>query len=168
MKIQPIAIGATLLLLTACQTGGMGGGNGMPTITRTGEVKDIVIRDTVSPETVTVNPGDEIRWVNKRQGDARVIFLTQVQGQLSCQRGFGGLTGGNINQYTAKLDANQTASVCFKNPTDIKYVVRAVSNDPSGEINFPGSISIRGEQQQSSQSDQKTGQVLKTDSGEIH
>ena len=167
MNIQPIVIGAALLILTACQTGGMGGGNGMPTITRTGEVKDIVIRDTVSPETVTANPGDEIRWVNKRQGNARVIFLSQVQGQLSCQRGFGGLTGGNVNQYTAKLDANETASVCFKSPTDIKYVVRALSNDPSGEMNFPGSITIRGDQNQSSHNDQKTGRAAKTDSGEI-
>ena len=109
---------------------------------RTGEVKDIVIQDNVSPAIVTANPGDEIRWINKRQGDARVIFLLPVEGQLSCQRGFGGLMSANKNQYTAKLDSNETASVCFKFPLEIKYVVRADSNLPSGEINIPGAINI--------------------------
>jgi hypothetical protein len=65
-----------------------------------------------------------------------------VEGQLSCQRGFGGLMSANKNQYTAKLDSNETASVCFKFPSEIKYVVRADSNLPSGEINIPGTINI--------------------------
>jgi len=134
------------MALSACQSMGLGGGGGTPTVTRTGEVKDILIEDNVSPEIVTANPGDEIRWINKRQGDARVIFLLPVEGQLSCQRGFGGLMSGNKNQYTAKLDSNETASVCFKFPLEIKYVVRAESNLPSGEINIPGTININGKQ----------------------
>jgi hypothetical protein len=48
----------------------------------------------------------------------------------------------NRNQYTAKLKSNDTASVCFKNPSEVKYVVRADSNEPSGEVNIPGNISI--------------------------
>ena len=140
---------ALAISLSACQNMGLGGGNGTPTVTRTGEVKDIVIQDNVSPAIVTANPGDEIRWINKRQGDARVVFLLPVEGQLSCQRGFGGLMNANKNQYTAKLNSNETASVCFKFPSEIKYVVRADSNLPSGEINIPGTINI-GRQQGSS------------------
>lgn len=135
--------------LSACQTMGLGGGDGMPTVTRTGEVKDIIIRENVDPITVAANPGDEIRFINKRQGDARVIFLLPVEGQLTCQRGFGGLMSGNKNQYTAKLNANDTASVCFKSPSEIKYVVRAESNAPSGEVNIAGTINV-GSQQGSS------------------
>lgn len=132
--------------LSACQTMGFGGGDGMPTVTRTGEVKDVIIRDNVDPMTIAASIGDEIRFINKRQGDVRVIFLTSVEGQLTCQRGFGGLMTGNKNQYTAKLDANDTASVCFKSPSEIKYVVRADSNAPSGEVNIPGTINIGSRQ----------------------
>ena len=149
MRRQAGIIIALAMSLGACQHMGLGGGDGTPTVTRTGQVKDIVIQDNVSPAIVTANPGDEIRWINKRQGDARVIFLLPVEGQLSCQRGFGGLMSANKNQYTAKLDSNETASVCFKFPSEIKYVVRADSNLPSGEINIPGAINI-GRQQGSS------------------
>ena len=67
----------------------------------------------------------------------------------------------NKNQYTAKLDSNETASVCFKFPSEIKYVVRADSNLPSGEINIPGTINIGGHQGSSTIEDQgrKTSQA---------
>jgi len=162
-----IALGMSL---TACQNLGLGGGDGMPTITRTGEVKDITIREDVSPATVTANPGDEIRFINKRQGDARVIFLMPVEGELTCQRGFGGMmSGGNKNQYTARLAPNDTASVCFKNPTEIKYVVRAESSLPSGEENIAGMINIGGSQDQSPSAgvDRKKGRISQADPDEV-
>jgi plastocyanin len=167
MKIQHIMMGSVLLILTACQHMGLGGGDGMPTVTRTGEVKDVIIRDTVSPETLTANPGDEIRWINKRQGKARVVFLEPVEGQLSCQRGFGGLLGANKNQYTANLGANDSASVCFKSATEIKYVVRADSNLPSGEENISGSINIGGEAQSSTTRDRRKGPITQADQEEV-
>lgn len=169
MKRQSGIIIALAMSLSACQSMGLGGGDGMPTITRTGEVKDIVIRENVEPVTVTANPGDEIRWINKRQGDARVIFLMPVEGQLTCQRGFGGLMSANKNQYTAKLGANDTASVCFKSPTEIKYVVRADSNLPSGEENIAGTINVGGGEGQSSNAgvDRKKGPVSQADPDEV-
>lgn len=73
MSVQGFIIGSALIVLTGCQRSLVQ--DSMPTVTRTGEVKDVVIRDNVSPATLTVNPGDEIRWINKRQEDVRVIFL---------------------------------------------------------------------------------------------
>lgn len=129
----------------------------MPTVTRTGEVKDVVIREQLSPQTLTANPGDEIRWINKRLGNVRVVFLDPVTEMLSCQRNFGGLMGADKNQFTAKLGSNDSASLCFKNSSEIKYVVRADSNLPTGEENIPGTINIGGEnasmQQQQSRPD---------------
>jgi plastocyanin len=152
MRVQGAVFGsACLLMLTACQTMGMGGGDGMPTVTRTGAVKDIVIREDVSPASLTANPGDEIRWINKRQGDARVVFLDPVTEMLSCKRNFGGLLNENRNQYTANLSSNDSASLCFKNPSQIRYVVRADSTLPSGEVNFPGKITIGSNEQSSKQ-----------------
>ena len=143
MKGQRIIVGSALLMLAGCQTIG---GESMPTLTRTGEVKDIIIREDVAPTSVSANPGDEIRWVNKRQGEVRVIFLNPVTENLSCQRNFGGPMGFGTkrNEYTAKLGSNESASVCFRDTGDVKYVVRAASNDPVGETNIAGTISVGG------------------------
>ena len=113
----------------------------MPTLTRTGEVKDVIIREGVEPSSVTVSPGDEIRWINKRQGAVRVIFLTPMTENLACQRHFGGF-GTKRNEYSAKLSPNKTASVCFREAGEVKYVVRAESSGSSGEQNLAGTISI--------------------------
>ena len=126
----------------------------MPTLTRTGEVKDVIIREGVEPSSVTVSPGDEIRWINKRQGAVRVIFLTPMTENLACQRHFGGF-GTKRNEYSAKLSPNKTASVCFREAGEVKYVVRAESSGSSGEQNLAGTISI-GPQYASSRPGVKT------------
>jgi plastocyanin len=163
MKAQHLMVGSALLILTGCQHMGMGG-DGMPTLTRTGEVKDIVIREELTPATVSANPGDEIRWINKRQGNVRVVFLDPVTESLSCRRNFGGLMGENRHQYTANLGSNDSASLCFKNPSQVRYVVRAESHVGSGEENIPGSINIGGgsssvQQQQR----ERTGEAARMD-----
>ena len=79
MKGQRIILGSALLMLAGCQTIG---GESMPTLTRTGEVKDVVIRETAEPASVTVNPGDEVRWINKRQDNVKVIFLNPMTENL--------------------------------------------------------------------------------------
>lgn len=140
MKVQQFMVGSALLILAGCQHMGMGG-ESMPTVTRTGMVKDVVIREDVSPATLTVNPGDEIRWINKRTGGARVVFIDPVTENLSCQRNFGGVMGSRF-QYTASLSSNDSASLCFRNAAEVKYVVRADSTLPSGEINIPGTITV--------------------------
>jgi plastocyanin len=147
MQVQRFIIGSALLILTGCQHSLVR--DSMPTVTRTGEVKDVVILEGVSPATLSANPGDEIRWINKRQGDVRIIFLTPVMEQLTCERNFGGIAPAERNQYTAKLGSNDTASVCFRTPAELKYVVRAESSDPSGEQNLPGTITIHSEDQAS-------------------
>jgi len=145
MHLQLFVIGSALILLTGCQHSLVR--DSMPTVTRTGDVKDVVIRNNVSPATMTAKPGDEIRWINNRQGDVRVIFLNPVLEQLTCQRNFGGFMGAERNQYTAKLGTNDTASLCFRSAGEIKYVVRAESSNSSGEQNIPGTISISSEDQ---------------------
>ena len=141
MRIQRIILGSALVMLGGCQTIG---GESMPTLTRTGEVKDVIVRESVDPTSVTVNPGDEIRWINKRQDTVRVIFLNPMTENLSCQRNFGGPLGFGTkrNEYSTKLGPNETASVCFRDPGEVKYVVRAKSGDPIGEQNIAGTIAI--------------------------
>ena len=145
MYVQRIILGSALLMLAGCQTIG---GESMPTLTRTGEVKDVIIRDAVEPTSVMVNPGDEIRWINKRQGAVRVVFLNPMTENLTCQRNFGGPLGFGTkrNEYSAKLGSNETASLCFRDPGEVKYVVRAESaSHPGGEQNIAGTISIESQ-----------------------
>ena len=139
MHIQRIILACGLVTIAGCQTIG---GDSMPTLTRTGEVKDVIIRESVEPRSVTAKPGDEIRWINKRQGTVRVIFLNPVTENLTCQRNFGGPMGFGTkrNEYSAKLGSKETASVCFRDSSEVKYVVRAESTD--GEHSMAGTISI--------------------------
>ena len=143
MQVQRFIIGSALIMLTGCQHSLVR--DSMPTLTRTGEVTDIVILDTLSPASVTVSPGDEIRWINKRQGDVQVIFLPPVMEKLTCERNFGSGFLAEQNEYTAKIDTNDTAGVCFQDAGELKFVVRAESSQPSGEQNLAGTVTIGSE-----------------------
>ncbi len=146
MHVQRIILTTSLLMLAGCQTIG---GESMPTLTRTGEVKDVIISEGVEPASVTVNAGDEIRWINKRRATVQVIFLKPMTENLTCQRNFGGPLGFGTkrNEYTAKIGSNKTASVCFREPGEVNYVVRAESTDHTGGQSMAGTISIGPEYQ---------------------
>jgi hypothetical protein len=124
--MKPIRyLGVGLLFLLGCQ--------GLPTVTRTGDVKDVTM----------VNPGDEVRWVNKRTAPVRVVLIDQVSNkQLSCKRNFGGMmTSGD----TAKLDTNESASLCFRDAGTFRYTVRMETSRTTGELNVPGVVKVGGQ-----------------------
>lgn len=111
----------------------LGGCESTPTVKRTGDVKDIIIGDNLSSGEVVVSPGDEVRWVNKRTAPVRIVFLSPVSDkQLSCKNHFGGLM---TSSNTAKLDTNETASACFRDPGYVRYTARMESADTTGELN---------------------------------
>ena len=101
------------LTLAACQI--------MPAFSRSGEVKDIAIRDRLSAATVQVNEGDEIRWTNKLMTSVRITFLDYVLDQLSCRSNF---EGHFYSGAETLLQPNESASLCFHKPGPIRYVVR--------------------------------------------
>jgi plastocyanin len=127
---------ALLVFVAACSS--------LPTMTTTGSVKDVIIGNQWNPsEVIMVEAGDEIRWINKRNGPVRIVFLDGVAGRLSCNNGFGGVT---LKTGAAALDPDQTASVCFKNPGYYRYTIRMESASMRGELNAPGAIRV-GERQ---------------------
>jgi len=142
-------LGVALLFVLGCQ--------GMPTVTRTGDVKDIIIGDNLTSGETAVNPGDEVRWINKRTQPVRVIFLdTVLDKQLSCKNNVGGwMTPGD----TAQLATNETASVCFRDPGYFRYIVRMESAKTTGDINVQGVIKVGG------QSGQAVGQTSEQNRG---
>ena len=128
-------LGVALLFVLGCQ--------GMPTVTRSGDVKDIIIGDNLMSGETAVNTGDEVRWINKRTQPVRVIFLDVVlDKQLSCKNNVGGwMTPGD----TAQLATNETASVCFRDPGYFRYIVRMESAKTTGDINVQGVIKVGGQ-----------------------
>lgn len=131
-RITPIGFIA-LGLITAC--------SGTPEITRTGNVKNIIIRDGITPEELTVRTGDEVRWINQRMGDIRVEFIEPINRQISCNKGFHVLAGMGTDN-TADLGQDQTASICFTQVGTKRYVVRMDSTAPSGEKSQTGTVTV--------------------------
>ena len=128
-------LGVALVFVLGCQ--------GLPTVTRTGDVKDIIIGDDLSSREIVVNTGDEVRWVNKRNQPVRVIFLDAVLNkQLSCKNNVGGWM---TPSDTAQLATNETASVCFRDPGYFRYIVRMESAKTTGDINVQGVIKVGGQ-----------------------
>ena len=134
--MKPIQyLGVALLLLAGCQ--------GTPTVTRSGDVKDIIVGDNLTSGEVAVSAGDEVRWVNKRTAPVRIVFLDPVSDkQLSCKNNFGGLM---TPSDTAKLATNETASVCFRDPGYYRYTVRMESARTTGELNVSGVVKVGGQ-----------------------
>jgi plastocyanin len=135
-SMNPIRyLGVALLFVLGCQ--------GTPTVTRTGDVKDIIIGDNLTSSETAVNTGDEVRWVNKRTQPVRVIFLDAVSDkQLSCKNNVGGWM---TPSDTAQLGKNETASVCFRDPGYFRYIVRMESAKTTGDINVQGVIKVGGQ-----------------------
>lgn len=144
-------LGVALLLVLGCQ--------GTPTVTRTGDVKDIIIGDDLSSKEIAVNTGDEVRWINKRTQPVRVVFLDPVSDkQLSCKNNVGGWM---TPSDTAQLGKNETASACFRDPGYFRYIVRMESALTTGDINVQGVIKVGGQggQAAAQTSDQNSGRT---------
>ena len=144
-------LGVALLFVLGCQA--------MPMVTRTGDVKDIIIGDELSSREIAVNTGDEVRWINKRTAPVRIVFLDPVSDkQLSCKNNVGGWM---TPSDTAQLGKNETASVCFRDPGYFRYIVRMESAKTTGDINVQGVIKVGGQGGQAADqtSDQNRGRT---------
>ena len=132
-------IGSYLSILCLC----LSGCQATPTVTRTGDVKDITVGDDLTSGDIAINPGDEVRWVNKRTAPVRVVIIDPLSDkQVSCKSNFGGLmTPGD----TAQLAMNESASLCFRDAGTFRYTVRMTSTRTTGEINVPGVIKVGGQ-----------------------
>jgi plastocyanin len=151
-SMNPIRyLGVALVFVLGCQ--------GTPTVTRTGDVKDIIIGDDLSSREITVNTGDEVRWVNKRSAPLRIIFIDPLlDKQLSCKNNFGGWM---TPSDTAQLTMNETASLCFRDAGTFRYTVRMESARTTGELNVSGVVKVggKGGEAAGQTSDQNRGQT---------
>ena len=151
-------LGIALVFVLGCQS--------TPTVTRTGDVKDIIIGDDLSSREIAVNTGDEVRWINKRTAPVRIVFLDPVSDkQLSCKNNVGGWM---TPSDTAQLGKNETASACFRDPGYFRYIVRMESAKTTGDINVQGVVKVGGQggQAATQTSDQNSGRTSGQTSGQ--
>lgn len=140
--IYIVIVAAQLMFMVGCQS--------LSSVTRSGEMKEIFIGNDLSPAELRVNTGDEVRWTNKRMVPIRIVLLEPVHGKLSCHNNFGGFFTGR-NETT--LGPNESASLCFREPIDSKYVVRPIYSRyavmrprvPDEKAYVAGAIKVGGE-----------------------
>ena len=141
MKIQRLCILVGLLITAGCQTGSplSSQDRDLAEFTRTGSIHDIRIGDAITPEQLTVKPGDEVRWVNARSAGGQIVFTNSLRDRVSCQHRFSG-------KDSTRLDPNEYVSLCFSAPGTYKYIARMGSPIPGGEKNLSGIVVVQGEE----------------------
>ncbi|MEX5219559.1 MAG: hypothetical protein NW701_17150 [Nitrospira sp.] len=112
----------------------------LPESTRTAVVHDVKVEEKLSADTLRVNPGDEVRWVNSRKLPVQVEVPNVKSEDLSCERGFSNWMG-SVNEI-ARLKPNQTASLCFKKAALINFLVRAETSLGGGMQVLPGTVTV--------------------------
>lgn len=110
--------------------------------TRTGMVRNIVINETIHPESLTVRAGDEIRWINQRQEAVTVTIDQVADHSVSCRNGFSKAMGMGFDNST-QLASNETAGLCFTRIGTFKYSVQASSDGKSHAANTHGSVTVQ-------------------------
>jgi plastocyanin len=137
-------VATTLLVMTACasqspstKTTAAETQAGM----RTGAVKNIMIKDTVMPESLTVNAGDEVRWLNQRRHPVTITFLDPIEHSISCKKGFAKTMGMGTDNSTT-LDPNETAGLCFTRLGTARYAVKSDTSDDKTP-DTQGSITVQ-------------------------
>ena len=136
-----VIVAAQLMYMVGCQS--------LPSVPRSGEMKEIFVGENLSHTELSVSTGDEVRWTNKRMVPVRIEFLEPVDGKLSCHNNFGGFFNG---RNAATLGPNESASLCFREPIDSKYVVSPISSRystmgssfPDKKITVAGTIKVGG------------------------
>jgi len=110
--------------------------------TKTGMVKNIVIKETIVPDTLTVRAGDEVRWINQRQDSVTVTIDEPLEHNVSCRNGFSKAMGMGVDNSTT-LSSNETAGLCFSRIGTVKYSVRPADETKTSMANTHGSITVQ-------------------------
>ena len=110
--------------------------------TKTGMVKNIVIKDTITPDALTVRAGDEVRWINQRQDSVTVTIDGPLEHNVSCRNGFSKALGMGVDNSTT-LASNETAGLCFSRVGTVNYSVRPSSDTRTTMADTKGSITVQ-------------------------
>ncbi len=113
------------LLATAAGCASIQGTNSIADTTRTGAIHDVNFEERMTPANLRVRPGDEVRWINKRNTPVTVEFLGDALEDVTCQTGFSSLL--RRQQESATIKQNESASLCFGRSGTVTYNARMQS-----------------------------------------
>jgi plastocyanin len=113
---------------------------GLPKISRTGTIHEVRIEDSLSNPNLTIQVGDEIRWINVRTEPVSIEFTPESVDSFSCNNGFSGTFGRSRDE--ANVDPSESVSLCFSKNGIYKYNVRMKASVPGGEIIVSGVINV--------------------------
>jgi plastocyanin len=112
----------------------------IPKISRTGIIHEVRIEDTLSNPNLTVQVGDEIRWVNFRTEAVSIEFTPETVQSFSCNRGFSDIFG--KPKAETYLKKSESVSLCFSKNGVYKYNVRMEASVPGRQIIVPAVINV--------------------------
>ena len=134
---MPSRLGILTIVLTlgaACSS--------LPTGTANGRVHEIKVTDSVSSGDLTIQVGDEVRWLNHKPVAVTIAFLGLPTDNVVCRRGFQTWTG--RTSRSTRLKPQDSASLCFAHAGVLHYHVVMDGSVPSAQIISPGAIRVVG------------------------
>lgn len=137
-------LGLGLMALMACAT------QPIPESSLTGRVTEVQIEpDGLTPSTVRVAQGDEVRWINKTKGFADVTFMQSLSDIVSCRKGFQSVTWGSSATasgikylFVSRLASQDSAGLCFTIPGTFQYAVETDEATTGKATRMHGTITI--------------------------
>lgn len=129
-----------MTLLAAAGCAAIAGTGGIAGTSRTGVIHDVNFEQRMTPVNLSVQPGDEIRWVNQRSTPVTVEFLGNALDEVVCQSGFSSLL--RRQQESATIEPNESASLCFGRAGTVTYNARLDSPVAGGQMIESGTIRI--------------------------
>lgn len=129
-----------MLLISAIILGLSGCAN-LPETSRSGAIHEIQFGEHLTPTTLRVAVGDEVRWVNQRTSPITVEFLGNALDNITCERGFSNIIG--RRQEVASIPPNGSASLCFGRIGTVTYNSRADTAVQGGQQIESGTIQVR-------------------------
>jgi plastocyanin len=137
-SVKSLMICVTLLATAGCAA--IAGTSGIPETTRTGTIHEVRFEERMTPAALRVQPGDEIRWVNRRSTPVTVEFLGDALNDVTCQSGFSNLL--RRQQESATIRPNDSASLCFGSVGTVTYNARMESPVAGGQMIESGTIRV--------------------------
>ena len=133
-------IAGAAVLATAVGCASIRGTDSISDTTRTGSIHDVNFEERMTPVNLQVQPGDEVRWVNRRSTAVTVEFLGDALDDVTCQTGFSSLL--RRQQETATIKPNESASLCFGRVGTVTYNARMESPVAGGQTIESGTIRV--------------------------
>lgn len=121
-----------------------------PQSSLTGDLFEVRIGESLSPQVVIAKRGHEVRWNNTTSGPVDISFARSLDGVVSCQNGFVSTGWGYLFAASeidflviATVHSNDSASLCFSTAGTYPYNVRTDKAATGEATRIAGTVTIQ-------------------------